>query len=75
MRPLAGISQAGLCEVIVDTVDPSLDNLTIHLPFIYRQKLQFDGMQDNMGRQSSTKRCSGSYGLLRTGHSYHKEDT
>ena len=30
----AGISQAGQCEVIIDTADPILDSLIIHIPWI-----------------------------------------
>ena len=37
MSLLTGISQASQCEIIFDTVDPSLDNLVIYLPFmVYR---------------------------------------
>ena len=73
MSLLAGISQASQCEVIINAVDPSFNDFEIHLPFICRWWVQFDGMWDNLGRQSSTKGYIGSYGLGRTGHSHHKK--
>ena len=54
---LARISQSSQCKVIVETIDPSLANFVIHIPFVCRKMLQFDGMQDNLGRQSSAKGC------------------
>ena len=39
MSLLVEISQAGKFKVIVNNVDPSLDNLVIHLPVIYRHRL------------------------------------
>ena len=70
---LAGISQASQCEVIVHAVDPSLNNLIVHLPFLHRWRLQFNGIQDNVGKQSSSKRCRASHRLQITKHSYYGE--
>ena len=47
---LAGISQASQCEEIIDTVDSGFNNFIIYLSFICRQRLQFDGMRDNLCR-------------------------
>ena len=35
MSLMAGISQAKQCKAIVNTVDPSFNNLIINLPFVY----------------------------------------
>ena len=71
---LAWISQSSQCKVVVNTVDPSFNNFVIHLPFICRWRQQFDRMWDNLGRQSSTKRCKSGCKLQRTGYSHHEKN-
>ena len=53
---LAGIDQASQHKVVFNTVDPGLDSLIVYPPLIHRWSLQLDGMQENLGKQSSIKR-------------------
>ena len=59
-------------KVIINTVYPRFNDFIIHLAFICRRRLQFDSIQYNLGRQSSTMRYRGSYRLGRTGYSHYK---
>ena len=56
MSLLAVINQDSQLKVIYDTVNLSLDCFIIHLTSIFGWRLQFDALQDNLGRKSSSKR-------------------